>query len=85
MAPILALVVCLVAVCWSRVAAHRRTRRRPDDDDEPWRSDGSDDGPPLPDGGSGGPVVDWPAFERDFAAYVGACERRPARVLTPAG
>lgn len=86
MAPILALVVCVLAVCWSRVAAHRQRRNRGrDDDDEPWRRDGGDDDPLDPDGGAGGPVIDWPAFERDFAAYVRACEDRPDRPLTPAG
>ena len=85
MAPILAVLVCVLAVCWARVAPHWRPQRGPDDDDEPWRRDGSEDDPRLPDGGAGGPEIDWPAFERDFAAYVQACEHSGDRVLTPAG
>jgi hypothetical protein len=83
MGPLLALVVSLVATCWSRIAAHWRAQRRHDDDDDEWRREGGED-PRLPDDGSGGPVVDWPRFEREFAAYVAACERVGDRVLSPA-
>jgi hypothetical protein len=76
MAPILALVLGAVVVCWARVIVHWRAERRPDDDDDPWRSGGADEDPRLPGGGSGGPAIDWNAFERDFAAYVRAQERR---------
>jgi hypothetical protein len=84
MGPVLGLVVSVLAICWSRVAAHRRGHHGPDDDDEPWRGDGSGDEPRLPDGGSDGPVIDWRAFEREFAAYVGELERDADRILTPA-
>jgi hypothetical protein len=75
MAPILALVVTIVVVCWARVIVHWRAERRPDDDDDPWRPGGAGDDPRLPGGGSGGPAIDWDVFERDFAAYVRAQER----------
>ena len=85
MGPVLGLVVCVLAICWARVAAHRRGHHGPDDDDEPWRGDGGGDDPRRPDGGSDGPVIDWPAFEREFAAYVRAREPKTDRVLIPAG
>ena len=84
MGPLLAVVVCLVAACWSRVATLWRAQRRRDDDDDPWRPGGGDDDPLLPTDDSGGPTVDWPRFERDFAAYVAATERRPVGTLTAA-
>ena len=76
MAPILPLVLGVVVVCWAPVIVHWRAERHVDDDDDgPWRSGGADDDPRLPGGGSGGPTIDWNAFERDFAAYVRARER----------
>ena len=87
MGPLLALVVCLMTACWSRIAAlWRSQRRRHDDDDDPWQPGGGDDDPRWPTDDSGGPTVDWPQFERDFAAYVAATiERLPVGTLTPAG
>ena len=44
------------------------------DGDDPWRRGGGPDNGTPPDGGVGGPRIDWTAFERDFGAYVAACE-----------
>jgi hypothetical protein len=41
--------------------------------------------PGSPAGGSGGPAIDWGAFERDFAAYVEASAAdRGGRILVTA-
>jgi len=85
MGPVLGVVVCVLGVCWLRLALHRHRPQGPDDDDQPWRRDSSGDDPRPPEGGTDGPVIDWPAFERDFAAYVRARERSSERVLIPAG
>ncbi|HEX3977982.1 MAG TPA: hypothetical protein VHW96_17060 [Solirubrobacteraceae bacterium] len=79
-APIVALAVLVSLACWSRVIARWRDPDGPDDDD-PWRHGGGPDDSTPPDGSSGGPAIDWTAFERDFAAYVEACERLRQGVL----
>jgi hypothetical protein len=79
-APIVALATVVSIACWSRVLMHWRDPDGPDDDD-PWRrGDGPDDFTP-PDGSSDGPSIDWTVFEREFAAYVAACERLREGVL----
>jgi hypothetical protein len=79
-APIVAVAALVSIACWSRVLIHWRDPDGPDDDD-PWRRDrGPDDGNP-PDGSSDGPSIDWTAFEREFAAYVAACDRVREGVL----
>ena len=79
-APIVALAALVSIACWSRVIAHWRDPEGPDDDD-PWRRDrGPHNGNP-PDGGTDGPAIDWTVFEREFAAYVAACERVREGVL----
>ncbi|HEY1567223.1 MAG TPA: hypothetical protein VGF68_09405 [Solirubrobacteraceae bacterium] len=78
--PIVALAVLVSIACWSRVLVHWRDPEGPDDDD-PWRRDGGPrDGNP-PDGGADGPSIDWTVFEREFAAYVAACEKLREGVL----
>lgn len=78
--PIVALAVLVSIACWSRVLVHWRNPEGPDDDD-PWRRDGGPrDGNP-PDGGADGPSIDWTVFEREFAAYVAACEKLREGVL----
>jgi hypothetical protein len=47
--------------------------RRPPSDAEPEPSE-----PPGPDGPGDPPLLDWPAFERQFRAYAGGRERTPA-------
>ena len=89
--PVVALALLVSIACWSRVLVHWRDPDGPDDDD-PWRrGSGSDDRNP-PDGGADGPSIDWTVFEREFAAYVAACERvregvlvAVAAALRPAG
>ena len=79
-APIVALAALISIACWSQVLVHWRDPDGPDDDD-PWRrGNGPDDFTP-PDGSSDGPSIDWAAFEREFAAYVAACERMREGVL----
>jgi hypothetical protein len=73
-APVVALAALISIACWSRVIVHWRDPDGPDDDD-PWRRGGGPDDFTPPDGSSDGPAIDWTAFERDFAAYVAACER----------
>jgi hypothetical protein len=78
--PIVVLAALVSIACWSRVLVHWRDPDGPDDDD-PWRRDRSpDDGNP-PAGSSDGPSIDWTVFEREFAAYVAACERVREGVL----
>jgi hypothetical protein len=79
-APIVALAALVSIACWSRVVIHWRDPDGPDDD-EPWRRGGGPDDFTPPDGGSDGPAIDWGAFEREFAAYVAACERVREDVL----
>jgi hypothetical protein len=46
-----------------------------------WHNHGGPrDGNP-PDGGADGPSIDWTVFEREFAAYVAACEKLREGVL----
>ena len=79
--PIVALAALVSIACWSRVVIHWRDPDGPDDDDDPWRrGDGPNDRTP-PDGSSDGPSIDWAVFEREFAAYVAACERVREGVL----
>lgn len=79
-APIVALAALVFIACWARVLVHWRDPDGPDDDD-PWRRGGGPDGVTPPDGSSDGPSIDWTAFEREFAAYVTACERVREGVL----
>lgn len=79
-APVVALAALVSIACWSRVLVHWRDPDGPDDDD-PWRRGGGPDDPTAPNGGSGGPSIDWTVFEREFAAYVAACERLREGVL----
>ncbi|HTU97022.1 MAG TPA: hypothetical protein VMF14_14345 [Solirubrobacteraceae bacterium] len=79
-APIVVLAALVSIACWSRVLIHWRDPEGPDDED-PWRRGrGPDDGNP-PDGDVDGPAIDWTLFEREFAAYVAACERVREGVL----
>ncbi|HEY1711415.1 MAG TPA: hypothetical protein VGG07_00840 [Solirubrobacteraceae bacterium] len=79
-APIVALAALVSIACWSRVLVHWRDPDGPDDD-EPWRRDGGRNDRNPPNGSSGGPSIDWTVFEREFAAYVAACERVREGVL----
>jgi hypothetical protein len=79
-APIVALAALVSIACWSRVVMHWRDPDGPDDD-EPWRRGGGPDDFSPPDGSTDGPAIDWTAFEREFAAYVAACERVREEVL----
>ena len=79
-APIVALAALVSIACWSRVLVHWRDPDGPDDDD-PWRRDRGPDDRNPPNGGSDGPSVDWTVFEREFAAYVAACDRVREGVL----
>ena len=79
-APVVALATLISVACWARVLKNWRDSDGTDDGDDPWRRGGPDDRRP-PDGGSDGPSIDWTAFERDFAAYVAACETTWERVL----
>ena len=81
-APVVVLATLVSVACWTRVL---KNWRDPDgtDDDDPWRRGGPDDRRP-PNGGSDGPSIDWTAFERDFAAYVAACETAWEGVLVAA-
>jgi hypothetical protein len=78
--PIVALAALISIACWSRVLVHWRDPDGPDDDD-PWRRGGGPDDFTPPDGSSDGPSIDWTVFEREFAAYVAACERVREGVL----
>ena len=78
--PIAALAALVSIACWSRVLVHWRDPNGPDDDD-PWRRGGGPDDISPPGGSSDGPSIDWTAFERDFGAYVAACERLREGVL----
>jgi hypothetical protein len=78
--PIAALAALVSIACWSRVLMHWRDPDGPDDD-EPWRRGGGPDGFTPPDGSHDGPSIDWTVFEREFAAYVAACERLREGVL----
>jgi len=78
--PIVALAALVSIACWSRVVKHWRDPGSPDDDD-PWRRGGGPSDFSPPDGSSDGPSIDWAAFEREFAAYVAACERMREGVL----
>lgn len=78
--PIAALAAIVSIACWSRVLAHWRDPDGPEDDD-PWRRRGGPEDVTPPGGGSNGPAIDWTAFEREFAAYVAACERMREGVL----
>ena len=65
---------------WLERAMPYRAARRPDDD--PGGDDGGpggDDSGPDDDGGPGGGLVNWPAFERDFWAYVRDRHLQPTR------
>jgi hypothetical protein len=77
--PAVALASLVSIACWTRVLRNWRDPDPPDNDD-PWRRGGGPDSG-RPDGGAGGPAIDWTAFERDFAAYVAACERLREGVL----
>jgi hypothetical protein len=78
--PVVALAALVSIACWARVLVHWRDPDGPDDDD-PWRrGDGPNDITP-PDGSHDGPSIDWTVFEREFAAYVAACERLREGVL----
>lgn len=79
-APIVALAALVSIACWSRVLVHWRDPDGPEDD-EPWRRDGGPNGRNPPNGSSDGPSIDWTVFEREFAAYVAACERVREGVL----
>jgi len=79
-APIVALAALISIACWTRVVKHWRDPESPDDD-EPWRRGGGPDDVTPPDGSSDGPAIDWTVFEREFAAYVAACERVREGVL----
>ncbi len=79
-APIVALAALVSIACWARVLVLWRDPDGPDDDD-PWRRGGGPDDLTPPDGGSDGPCIDWTVFEREFAAYVAACERLREGVL----
>jgi hypothetical protein len=79
-APLAALAALVSIACWSRVLVRWRDPEGPDDDD-PWRRGGRPDDIGPPGGGSDGPAIEWKAFERDFAAYVAACERLREGVL----
>jgi hypothetical protein len=79
-APIVVLATLVSVACWSRVLTHWRDPEGPEDDD-PWRRDRGPDDRNPPHGGSGGPSIDWTVFEREFAAYVAACDRVREGVL----
>lgn len=81
-APVVALAMVVSIACWTHVLKNWRDPGGPDDDD-PWRRGRPDDRRP-PSGGSDGPLIDWTAFERDFAAYVAACETTWEGVLVAA-
>ncbi len=78
--PVAALAALVSIACWARVLAQWRDPDVPDDDD-PWRGGGGPDAGTPPGGSSDGPAIDWTAFEREFAAYVAACERMSEGVL----
>ncbi len=79
-APIVVLAALVSIACWSRVLVHWRDPNGPDDDD-PWRRGGGPEDFTPPNGSSDGPSIDWTVFEREFAAYVAACERVREGVL----
>lgn len=81
--PIVVLAALVSIACWARVLVHWRDPDSPDDDD-PWRRGGGPDDVTPPDGSSDGPSIDWTVFEREFAAYVAACERLREGVLVAA-
>ncbi len=79
-APVVALATLVSVACWTRVLKNWRGPDGPDDDD-PWRRGGGPSDITPPEGGSDGPAIDWGLFEREFAAYVAACERLREGVL----
>lgn len=68
--PLTALALIVSVGCWLTVISRWRALPKHGDDDQGWWRRGGEDAPTGPGGGGGGLRVDWPAFERQFWAYV---------------